>query len=353
MNYSRDFIADNPDFRFLHISRDDGLFKRCLKTVASFLTSSIRFTVIHSSNIRTYISLGSSFESDTIARMNNTDDGEHNGTGYIQTLHTSNGTMISYLDVDMFSQRLKDIVQKWVNNHPSPKRNTHRDSGFYKKLLRVQILFDHVKNIYSDKYNVYQAAYIHDGYSFRAILCFIMQIVSVLALVKEPRDSSSASTRSLEDYVLMFITVLYMFFNIPANYATSNMSHSIILLNVFQELGMYSRMVFVAMDMIINTVLMSFLPIISARLLSGTTLSTEIVTRSLSVMFITSLDDNAVTKGESNRFSESQDSFLKDMVERIDQCRDSDRLKFIRYIPWIENFALLASVLSAYYILFA
>lgn len=352
MKYSRDFIAENPDFRFLQISSGDGFFARSLKTIGSYLTSSIRFTVTHSANIRTYISLRSSYESDTIARLHFR-EGENDDTRCMQTIHTDNGTMISYINIAVFRERLGDNIQGWTNNHSPPKRNTHRDAGFYKKLLRIKILLDHVRNIYSDKYNVYQAAYVHEGYSFRACLCFVMQIVSVLALVREPSDDTAESPRSFEDYILMFITVMYMFFNIPANYATSNMSHSIILLSVFRELGMYSRMVFVTMDVVINTVLMSFLPIISARLLSGTTLSTEIVTRSLSVMFITSLDDNAVTKGESNRFSESQDSFLKDMVERVDQCRDSERLYFITYIPWIENFALLASVLSAYFILFS
>lgn len=353
MNYSRDFVSENPDFRFLKVSEQDGVFKKCLKVVAACLTSSIGFTVKHSVSIRRYVSLASNDKDvGTIERMRVMTREKNGAPSCLGIIHTDNGAMISHVDTAVLQKKLEEIIRCWTIQHSPPGRNTHRDAGYYKKLLRIKILLDHVKNIYADKYNVYQAAYVHKGYSFRASLCFVMQIVSALALVRQPEDASVNRSRDLEDYLFIVVTVLYMFFNIPANYVTSNVSHGFILLNVFYELGMYSRMVFVMMDMIINNLLMSFIPIISSRLLSGTTRSTEIITRSLSVMFITSLDDQAITKGESNRFMEPQESFLQEMLERVDQCRDSDRLYFLTYIPWIENLVLLASVLCAYYILF-
>jgi len=350
--YSRGFVLENPEFKFFSVSNNDGFVKRWSKKLASYLTSSIRFTISHYSNMRTYVSLRSSSNSDTVERVYEMvlSSGQQKD---IETIHTENGIMVSQIDIKGFGEVLQGMIQEWVTLHTYPKRNTHRDSGFYKKILRLKILFNHVNSIYSDKYNVYQAAYLHEGFSFRASLCFVMQIVSIVALAREPNDESVNESRVFEDYVLIVVTILYMLFNIPANYATSNTSQGIFMLHVFIGLGMYSRVLFVLMDMIINTILMSFLPVISARLLSATTISTEIVTRSLSVMFITSLDDTAITKGESNRLLESQNSFLKEMVERVDDCNDSDRLGIIKYIPWVENIAILTSVVFSYFIVFS
>jgi hypothetical protein len=353
MEYSRGFVSDNPDFRCLRVSENDNPFKRVVKRTASYLTSSVKFTVTHSYNIRRYITLKSSDDSGTIDRIHEMSKARGvPDSDVLGIISADNGSMVSHMNVPLFSEKMATMVQRWMTAHAPPARNTHMDSGFYKKVIRLTILFDHVKNIYSDKYNVYQAAYVHEGFSFRATLCFVMQIVSIVALVQQPNEKSADLPRTLLDDFLLVVTLLYMFFNIPANYVTSNMSHSIILLHVFYGLGMYPRMVFVVMDMIINTILMSFMPIISARLLSATTLSTSIVTRSLSVMFITGLDDKAVTKGESNRFLESQNNFLKDMVERVDHYRDSDGLYFIMLIPWLENLALLVSLMYAYFLLF-
>lgn len=351
--YSRGFVSENPDFKFLNISSNDGFTKRCLKKLASYFTSSIRFTISHYSNMRTYVSLMSRSGPDTIERIYEMISASDNNQKDIETIQTENGTMVSQIDIKGFGEILQKMIQEWITLHPYPKRNTHRDSGFYKKILRLKILFNHVNSIYSDKYNVYQAAYLHEGYSFRASLCFVMQIVSIVVLAREPNDESVNESRVFEDYVLIVVTILYMLFNIPANYATSNMSQGIFMLHVFIGLGMYSRVLFVIMDMIINTILMSFLPVISARLLSATTISTEIVTRSLSVMFITSLDDTAITKGESNKLLGSQNSFLKEMVERVDDCDDSDHLGIIKYVPWMENAAILASVILSYFIVFS
>ncbi len=353
MNFSRGFSSENPDFKFLRVSQSDGTFYRTLKSIGSYLTSSIRFTVIHSESIRRYISLRSDKTDGTLEKLIDVAHINDLEPACMTTIDTDNGTMVSYLRVGIFVDVLKDVIQKWMSSHSVQKRAGHRDSGFYKKLLRIRILIDHVMYIYSDKYNVYQAAYITGGYAFRASLCFGMQIVSVYSLISDTSEEDvGGGTRSMGDYVLIVVTLMYMFFNIPANYMTSNMSQGIVMLNIFYGLGMYSRMVFVLMDIIINTILMTFLPVVSARLLSGTTLSTEIVTRSLSVMFITSLDDQAVTKGESNRFLDSQETFIKNMIERVDHYDDSDRLQFIRYVPWVENAALFVSVVVAYVILF-
>ncbi len=353
MNFSRGFSSENPDFKFLRFSQSDGTLYRTLKRIGSYVTSSIRFTVIHSESTRRYISLKSSRTGGTMARFMDLAGINEREPACMTTIETDNGAMVSYLHVDRFVDVLKDFIEKWMSSHPVDKRAEHRDSGFYKKLLRIRIVIDHVMYIYSDKYNVYQAAYITGGYAFRASLCFGMQIVSVYSLMSDTSgEDSVGDTRIVGDYVLIVVTLMYMFFNIPANYMTSNMSQGIVMLNIFYGLGMYSRMVFVSMDIVINTVLMTFLPVVSARLLSGTTLSTEIVTRSLSVMFITSLDDQAVTKGESNRFLDTQETFVKNMIERVDHYDDSDRLRFIRYVPWVENAALLVSVIVAYVILF-
>lgn len=353
MDYSRGFESENPDFAFLRVSQSDGRFFRTLKKIGSYLTSSIRFTVIHSESIRRYIFLRSNSTGRTLEKLMNVSNMKKDEPDPIATIETDNGTMVSHLHVEEFIVLLRDVIQKWMSSHSVQKRRDHRESGFYKKLLRIHILIDHVRYIYSDKYNVYQAAYITGGYIFRASLCFTMQVVSVYALISDtPGEDITGGPRSVGDYILIVVTLMYMFFNIPANYMTSNMSQGIVMLNIFYGLGMYSRMAFVLMDILINTMLMTFLPVVSARLLSGTTLSTEIVTRSLSVMFITSLDDQAVTKGESNRFLESQESFIKNMIERVDHYDDSDGLDFIRYIPWVENAALLVSVIAAYIILF-
>lgn len=353
MNYSRGFASENPDFKFLGVSKSDGFFCRTLKRIGSYITSSIRFTVVHSENIRRYISLRSNRVDNTLGKFINMVRDKRDEDSYITTIDTDNGTMVSYIRVNVFVEVLNDLIQKWMSSHAVHTRGGHSESGFYKKLLRIKLLIDHVTYIYSDKYNVYQAAYITEGYSFRASLCFIMQIVSVYALISDTSEDDVVSgSRSMGDYVLIVVTLMYMFFNIPANYMTSNMSQGIVMMNIFYGLGMYSRIIFVFMDIVINTILMTFLPVVSARLLSGTILSTEIVTRSLSVMFITSLDDQAVTKGESNKFLDVQETFIKNMIERVDHYDDSDRLHFIRYIPWVENASLLISVIFAYVILF-
>lgn len=348
MYFSREFINENPDFRFLVISDREPYFCKCLKIVASYITSSVRFTVTYSLNLRRYITMKSSVHEDTIGRLCQI---VNNDLDTMDTILTDNGVMITHINVKSLNEKIDNCIIKWMNRNSPSTRRSKRDSGLYKRLLRLKIIFDHVDNIYSDKYNIYQAAYISKGYSLRAGICFVVQIVSVLALVTNTDDDIITEPRSILDYVLIFVTIMYMFLNIPSKYVTSDMSHGLFLMKVFHGLGMYTNVLFVFMNILVNTIVVISLPMISAKLLSGTAKTAEIVTRSLSVLFVTGLDDQAISKGESNRLLVPQTQFLKNMVERVDTCSDSDRLQFIKYIPWVENIALLVSISLSYYIL--
>ena len=349
--FSKDFLQENSDFKLVNVNESDHWAKKKIAHLFSYILSSLRLTIIHSRVLRRYVGLIGPPSIQTITRIN---DIFKKDSSIFNFIHTSNGTMITYLNVDSFDTSMESALISWTNLHSVEERNNRYDTCLYKKLFRLKFLFNHIHDIYSDKYNIYHAAYIDREYMVRATLCFIVQMVSAVALF-ENTDSIETSTepRKTIEVVLIIVTILYMFFNLPSNYITSSMSHNCILLYIFYKLGMYTRMVYVSMDMIVNSVMVTFIPIISARILGDVSSSSEIVSRSLSVLFITSLDDSAISKSESNRFKDVQNYFLKDMVEKVDSFEDSNKLRFIYYMPWIESIALLCSVTFSYYMLFS
>lgn len=347
--YSREFLNENVDFSYIHIIESDSYIKKCLKFLLSHLLSSLKLNIIHSRVLRRYVSLKGDDIKNTIENIHNLMKNDDSIFSYV---NVSNGTMVSYLNPETFLNNLVRINYNWINSHTVEKRRVSRESGFYKKLFRIQFLFDHLNNIYSDKYNVFQAAYIDSTYSLRAMLCFTVQTISTLALMKRPETSEDDGPKTILDIILMVVTILYMFFNLPSNYITSSMSHNFLMLYLFYKMKQYRRMPFVIMDLIVNTIMVSFIPILSARLLTVTTSSTDIVSRSLSVMFVTGLDDGAITKSESNRLEQPQEEFLKNSVEDIDSFVDWDGLWIVSYLPWVESLLLLISVTYAYILLF-
>ncbi len=348
--FSRDFLQENSDFTLVNVDEDDHWFKRSFKIICSHLLSSLRLTIIHSRVLRRYVALYGPPVKKTISKISVL---FKNNTSIFNFIETNNGTMVTYINIEEFDKSMEEILIKWTHVHPVDDRNNRVDTGVYKKLFRLKFLFNHIHDIYSDKYNVYHAAYIDREYVVRATLCFIVQMVSAFALFENTDDKSDPGGRKMIDVILIIVTILYMFFNLPSNYITSSMSHNFILLHIFYKMGMYTRMVFVFMDLMVNSIMTTFLPIIAARILQGVTNSSDIVSRSLSVMFVTSLDDSAISKSESNRFVESQNAFLKDMVEKVDSFEDSDKIKFIYFVPWVESITLIGSVSTAYYMLFS
>ncbi|CAN0556776.1 unnamed protein product [Ectocarpus sp. 12 AP-2014] len=342
------FADDSLDYRIMTNADSDKAMVRCGKFFLRQVLGSVRKIIIHSRVLRRFLSLkGLPTQQGTLLIFKDMADA-------IDMIETANGVMISSIDADKMGAHLNAITSRWLEKRGRFVENDP-ETGLYKKLFRLKFIYNHLDEVYSDKYNIYQAAYVDLAYTVRAVLCFVMQIISFAALMKEGRGSGETSLagdrRSTVDVVLIVVTIMFMFFNLPANSITSSMSHNVVLFHVFFKMKMYGRLAFVVMDLVVNFFIISLMPVVSARLLYDTTDSASIVTKSLSVFFVTSLDDSAITKSESNKMTESQNALLRDVTEKVDHFVDSDLLWFVAYLPWVEMLLLIASVTVSYLIL--
>ena len=342
------FVDERFDYQILTASDADAKWVKVAKLLLGHVFSSVRLTIVHSRVLRRFVSLkGSRAQEGTLKKFRGIID---NDVSALDVIETTNGAMISHIDTDKIKTALGLTTSRWLEKRGRFIANDP-ETGFYKKLFRLKFIYDHLDEVYADKYNIYQAAYVDSAYTVRALLCFVMQIISFAALTKDgggDRETSLASDdRSPVNVILIVVTIMYMFFNLPANAITSSMSHNIILFHLFAKLKMYGRLVFVAMDLFVNSLIISLMPLVSARLLYKTADSASIVASSLSVFFVTSLDDSAITKSESNNMSNSQTALLRDVTEKVDDFVDSDRMWVVAYLPWLEMLLLIASVTAS------
>ena len=328
---------------------DNGLVK-CGKFFLRHIFGSVRKTISHSRVLRRYLSLRTTpTQHATLKRFQQLIGNDDNSV--FDVIDTSNGVMISQIDTSMFGQHLASVTSRWVRKRGRFAKNDP-EAGLYKKLFRLKFFYDHLDEVYSDKYNIYQASYVDLDYAVRAVLCFVMQAISFSALILDGDGddgrSLTAVRRSPVDVVLIIVTIMYIFFNLPANSITSSMTHNSVLLFLFWKMKMYRRLVFVVMDLLINSMVILLMPLVSARLLYKTAGSASIVTTSLSVFFVTSLDDSAITKSESNQMLASQNGLLRDVTERVDSFLDCDAMWVAAYLPWLEILLLMGSVVASY-----
>lgn len=344
------FVDERFDYQILTESDADAKGVKVVKFLLRHLFSSVRLTIVHSRVLRRFLSLkGSRAQEGTLKKFRGF---FYNDVSTLDVIETTNGAMISHIDTDKIRTMLGLITSRWLEKRGRFIANDP-ETGFYKKLFRLKFIYDHLEEVYADKYNIYQAAYVDSAYTVRALLCFVMQIISFAALTNDGGGETSLASddRSPVDVILIVVTILYMFFNLPANSITSSMSHNIILFHLFAKLNMYGRLVFVTMDLFVNSLILSLMPLVSARLLYKTADSASIVATSLSVFFVTSLDDSAITKSESNNMSTSQTALLRDVTEKVDVFVDSDRMWVVAYLPWVEMLLLVASVTASYMVL--
>lgn len=346
---NRQLNDETLDFRILTASDEDNVVVKSAKFFLRHVFSSVRLTIVHSRVLRRYLSLeglpgGGTLE--TLRCMIGNDD------RVLDVIETANGVMISHIDTTKVREHLDSLTSRWLAKRGRFAVNDP-ETGLYKKLFRLKFVYDHLNDVYMDSYNVYQAAYVDSAYTVRAIICFVMQIMSSLALVKDGGGTLSAVPvdHSKLDLVLMVVTIMYMFFNLPANSITSSMSHNSVLFYIFVRMKMYRRLVFVTMDLFINSFILSLMPLISARLLYKTSDSASIVVTSLSVFFVTSIDDAALTKSESNNMRDSQSALLRDVTEKVDSFVDSNCMRVVAYLPWFETLLVVGSVAASYCVL--
>ena len=347
----RHFAVEKLDYRIMTTADTDGAVVKCGKFFLRQIFGSVRKIISHSRVLRRFLSLKGlpTQESSTLLIFRYMTDA-------IDMIETANGVMIASIDADKMGAHLDAITSRWLRKRGRFVEGNDPEVGLYKKLFRLKFIYNHLDEVYSDKYNIYQAAYVDLAYTVRAVLCFVMQIISFAALLTAGSGGSGLTSlagdrRSTVDVVLIVVTIMFMFFNLPANSITSSMSHNVVMFHVFFQMKMYGRLAFVTMDLVVNFFIISLMPVVSARLLSDTTDSSSIVTKSLSVFFVTSLDDSAITKSESNNMSASQTALLRDVTEKVDHFVDSDLLWVVAYLPWVEMLLLVASVTVSYSIL--
>lgn len=351
-NRSKFLLDESFDFRILTVSDADNAVVKAIKFVLRHVFSSVRLTIVHSRVLRRFLSLkGVPTQEGTLKHFR---DIVNNDASVLDVIETANGAMISHIDTDKVSNHLDIITSRWLQKRGRFIENDP-DTGLYKKLFRLKFVYDHLQEVYCDKYNIYQAAYVDSAYTVRAVLCFVMQIISFAALMKDGEGDGETSLtggdRGLVDVILIIVTIMYMFFNLPANSITSSMSHNVVLFHVFLKMKMFERLAFVTMDLVVNSFILSLMPLVSARLLYKTADSASIVATSLSVFFVTSLDDSAITKSESNNMTISQNVLLCDVTEKVDSFVDPDLLWVVAYLPWLEMLLLIASVSASYIVL--
>lgn len=354
-NQTMRFVDETLDFRHLTSRDTDNSVVKGAKFVLRHIFGSVRKTMIHSRVLRRYLSLAGSDnpveQGQTLATLRQM---VYTDGSVLDVIETTNGAMITHIDVEQVRERLHLTTSRWLEKRGRFIKNDP-ESGLFKMLFRLKFIYDHLQEVYSDKYNIYQAAYVDSAYNVRAILCFVMQMISFAALMKEGDGGTSLAAngarRGVVDVILIVVTIMYMFFNLPANSITSSMSHNVVLLHVFIKMRMYGRVVFVVMDLFVNSLIISLMPLVSARLLYKTADSANIVTTSRSVFFVTSLDDSAITKSESNNILNSQGSLLREVTEKVDSFVDSRHMWVVAYLPWLEILFLTASVVASYAIL--
>ena len=348
----RFLVDERLDYRVMTVADTDGAAVRFGKFLLRHIFSSVRLTILHSRVLRRFLSLkGRPTQLGTLMSFRQM---FNNNESILDVIETTNGVMISNIDTDKVRAQLDLVTSHWLGKRGRFVQ-TDPDTGLYKKLFRLKFVYDHLNEVYSDKYNIYQAAYVDSAYTVRAILCFVMQMISFAALMKDGEGDGDTSLtsehRGLVDVILIIVTIMYMFFNLPANSITSSMSHNVVLFHVFLKMRMFERLAFVTMDLVVNSVIISLMPLVSARLLYATADSASIVATSLSVFFVTSLDDSAITKSESNNMSASQSALLSNVTDKVDSFVDPDWLWVVAYLPWLEMLLLIASVAASYTVL--
>lgn len=348
----RHFEDEQIDFRMMTSADSDTRIVKLFKFFLRLLFGSVRKTILHSRVLRRYLSLKSlPTQKGTLIiflRMIDNDD------SVVEVIETTDGVMISTIDTQKVGRRLNTVTSRWLKKRGRFIENDP-ETGLYKKLFRLKFVYNHLDEVYADKYNIYQAAYVDAEYTVRAVLCFMMQIISFTALIEDGEQdgatSLTAHRRSPVDVTLIIVTIMYIFFNLPANSITSSMSHNVVLFVLFLKTRMYNRLVFVLMDLFVNSFIMCVMPLVSARLLYNTVDSASIVTTSLSVFFVTSLDDSAITKSESNNMTGSQSALLRELTEKVDSFVDYDGMWIVAYLPWFEILLLMSSVVASYSLL--
>ena len=356
------FVTEGLDFQWLTVDDADNAAVRGIKFLLRHMFSSVRLTIVHSRVLRRFVSLDGSPQASSSSSSSSSSPTltwfremiGNDSPLIMEVIETTSGSLITEIDCDKVRNKLDSVTARWLKNRGRFIKNDP-EAGMYKKLFRLKFFFNHLKDIYSDKYNIYQAAYVDSAYTVRALLCFVMQTISFAALMKDGGGTGDSSLtgdrRSLVDVVLIIVTIMYMFFNLPANSITSSMSHNVILLQIFAKMNMYRRIGFVAMDLLVNSFILSLMPLVSARLLYKTVDSASIVATSLSVFFVTSLDDSAITKSESNNMIASQRALLREVTEKVDSFVDSPHMWVVAYLPWVEMLLLVASVTASYVVL--
>ena len=177
------FVDERLDHRILTGSDTDPTVVKFVKFLLRHVFSSVRLTIVHSRVLRRYLSLKGIPCTEPTLKTLQTFFSEEDAS-VLDVIETTNGSMIARVDTHKMGKFLGSITSRWLEKRGRFIAHDP-ETGFYKKLFRLKFVYDHLEEVYSDKYNIYQAAYVDSAYTVRALLCFVMQMISFAALMND------------------------------------------------------------------------------------------------------------------------------------------------------------------------
>ena len=349
--FSHNIHAEENIFGSLEISEHDNGFNKFLKTILSQCLSSIKMSLVHSQILRRYVTLPChndiNLKNDStlsiLQKLINNDE-------ILECIESDDGLTVTNINTLLLSKKIDKITREWYKRY-KPDSTNKSEVALYKKLFKISFMMNHISEIYNDKHNIFQAAYIDEIYGFRCTVTFVLQFTSYIVLSRELNFSDVIYHDNSELFLITMI-IVFIVGNLPTNFITSSTSHNILIMNTLFGMGYYCRMIFALMDIIINTLMIMFVPLFSASLLYGSDDALQIVFSSVSIMFISSLDDQAFSKSDSNRLLRAHELFASTLLENIDTMKDRKYIKFVQYVPWIETVCMFLSAISSIFYIY-
>ena len=351
---SAEYLNEEVRFKIFEEKDDDNFFQRHLKIFLVQTLSTLKQTVIHTRSLRKYITLKEGKLKSDKNLLRHIVNEVNKDVEAISVIDTNDGVFVTGVNIESLNINVYNAVTRWYSDYARNGKRRDKLEHYYKHFFRLNFLLGHLWEVYSDKHNIYQAAYVDNSYALRALLTFILQVVSYMSLFATINFDVNIDKFSTQEKLLLGCLILHHFLNLPSKFVTSSIANNIVLLNIFWKMRKVLSCVFTLMDVTVNTFFLILTPFYSIMFLANADNFAELLLNSIGVMYVCSLDDEAITKHESNRLLHSQEKLVTSFLSNMTLINDPNFFTIIPYLPWIESLALSAcTVISVLYVAFS